>query len=101
MWDSQSTCIWVRSKLAPKQLSSTAKEYRLDFVLTSIYTGIALMAQEAEELHEEGCLEELADLNQQISTAFCSLAELYLTDLWFVSAGHAACDQIAMLKMPR
>jgi hypothetical protein len=44
--------------------------------------GIELMAAEAEELHGEGDLEQLAAINESISTAFCSLAELYLTDLW-------------------
>ena len=51
-----------------------------------VNAGIELMAIEAEELHEEGDLEALADLNANISTAFCSLAELYLTDLWYLTS---------------
>jgi tetratricopeptide (TPR) repeat protein len=46
--------------------------------------GIEIMAKDAEALADEGEMEELADLTQQISVAFCSTAELYLTDLWSV-----------------
>ena len=52
--------------------------------------GIELMAAEAEALHEDGDEEQLAELNGHISAAFCSLAELYLTDLWCAPT-HAAC----------
>ncbi len=41
------------------------------------------MTREAEALQEEGNVEELLALTQQMSTAFCTTADLYLTDLWY------------------
>lgn len=33
----------------------------------------------------EGTDEELGTINEEIAAAFCSLAEVYLTDLWYVT----------------
>lgn len=46
--------------------------------------GIELLAVELDEISQMSTQEDIQELQDQIAAAFCSLAEVYLTDLWFV-----------------
>ena len=52
--------------------------------------GIELLAAQAAEVAQDphGDGDELAAINRDIAEAFCSLAEVYLTDLWYAHKGR-------------
>eukprot|EP00043_Microstomoeca_roanoka_P004588 m.50623 g.50623 ORF g.50623 m.50623 type:complete len:402 (+) comp12561_c0_seq7:1471-2676(+) len=53
--------------------------------------GIELLAGELEEMADSAEPEEIQALQDQIATAFCSLAEVYLTDLCEVDEAQDMC----------
>jgi DNA primase len=52
--------------------------------------GIELLAAQAAEVAQDphGNPDELTAINREIADAFCSLAEVYLTDLWYECPVH-------------
>eukprot|EP00049_Salpingoeca_infusionum_P017824 m.354513 g.354513 ORF g.354513 m.354513 type:complete len:339 (-) comp17039_c0_seq1:3839-4855(-) len=58
----------------------------------AIQQGLSILAVELDEMAAQKASEELIlEKQQQISTAFCSLAEVYLTDLCEVDEAQSTC----------
>lgn len=55
--------------------------------------GLELMLQYFQSLKSDAEREPFAN---QIAAVFCSMAEVYLTDLWYVQSASCACMQALM-----